>query len=95
MNSQEFINSKALRTILYLVQQVGFPIMLSGILLSLFMGWVTSPMTKTVDLLESHMMETKGEAMYRDKLLEELIRAQKATCSLMAKTDTERRICER
>ncbi len=95
MNSQELINSKALRTILYLIQQVGFPIVLSAVLLAVFLGWVTSPMTKTVDLIELHMMEVKGETLYRDKLLEQLVQAQRATCTILAKTEEQRRICER
>lgn len=88
-----FENSKYLKMLVYLIRDIGFPIVLSLLLLSVFFGWVSSPVTRTLAVLENHTKNASEENERRDATLRELIKAQRTTCVVQARTEQDRRLC--
>lgn len=96
MNGNIILNDSAprwLRYAIYIVQHVGFPIVVSGILLAVFLGWVTSPLTETQAGVKEHAAITTVHQSEMNRLIAELIGAQRATCLALSRTEDARRLC--
>lgn len=83
------------KELLDLLKREGIPLVLAAILLSVFLGWVSSPLTEARDLLRSHIQQVSVEQAERQTLLRELVTAQRATCVALAQTQEIRERCLR
>ena len=86
-------NNKLLRTIVYVIREVGLTTVVMLVFLGVFIGYLNSPMTETKTMMLLHADAVARHQIYQTKLLEELISAQRTTCIILAKTEADRRFC--
>ena len=89
----EFVNGKVVQTAVYLIREVGITTVVIGVFLGMFTGYLNSPMTETKALMILHSDATIRIQTEQIAVLEELLRTQRATCVIQAKTESDRRLC--
>ena len=87
------LNGRLIQTIVYLIREIGITTVVILVFLGMFTGYINSPMTETKALLESHDSAAKSVRKTQSDLLEELVKAQRATCVISAKTESDKRLC--
>ena len=90
--SSPFNNTKLVR-IAWLVRELGITTVIILVFLGLFIGWVKSPMTEGLTLLQVHTKENVEFQGDLRSILKQLVRAQQTTCVIQAKDEQQRRLC--
>lgn len=79
--------------IIYAVQKLGLPTVLSLVFVAMITGFVPSPLMEMQHSINEHIVSTDEHQQIQTQLLESLVRAQLATCISLAKDEEARTIC--
>ena len=82
-----------LKQVAFFIREVGLvPLLFLGVL-GMFTGYVPSPITETKAAIAEHTRSTESYQETHLKILQELVRAQRASCVVQARTESDRRMC--